>query len=212
MKKNQFILLLPSLVFFACQPKPNLNELVKNLVVTTDYDKSNGFLQNSYSTYTLQVDTIKYFNYSSNYYPADTLQCVACTGNNKYFDNYPTTITSEIKNKLDAAGFTKVGAKQNPDLKVYVFIIENYSVSQSYNYNPYGYGYGYGYGSGYTSISVSDQANLYIQLFDLKHFYKSKPNLVWSCNIGDLVSSPTLTSLTTKAIDQAFAQSGYIKK
>ena len=191
-----------------CQPKPNASDLLKRMLVTTDYDQSTDFTK--YSTYYLPTDTVSYFN-NSDPVAADTLLCTACSGNNNG-GTYPQIITDELKSQLDLAGFTKVGKKQSPDLRVYVFIVENVSVYQSYNYSPYGYGYGYGYGYSYPTVSVSDQANLYVEIFDLKNLSGGKPTLRWYCNIGDLVSSPDLSALTTKAIDQAFTQSSYLKK
>lgn len=201
---------------WSCQPKPNAGDLVKNLVVTTNYDNTVDFTQ--YSSYYLPLDTLSYFNSSDNN-PADTL-AVDPSGT-----GYVGNITSRVNNNMSAAGYTRVGKKASPDLKVYVFIVENYNVYQTYNYYPYGYGYGYGfgygygyggygYGSYYPSYSVSDQADLYIEVFDLKNKVNGKPKLIWACDIADLVSSPdqTATTIVLKSIDQAFKQSSYIKK
>jgi hypothetical protein len=208
--KKYFVFVLSALFYWGCQPKPTTSDLVKNMVVTTDYNNTVDFTQ--YTNYYLPLDTISYFN-NSNTVAADTLLCTACTGNNNG-GTYPQIITSEIKKQLDLAGFTKVEKKQNPDFRVYVFIVENINIYQSYNYYPYGYGfgYGYGYGYGYPTISETDQGDLYIEIFDIKHLTNGKPTLVWYCDIGDLISTPDLSALTTTAIDQAFSQSTYIKK
>lgn len=199
-----------ALVFWGCEPKPSTSDLVKNMVVTTDYDNTVDFTK--YTSYYLPVDTISYFN-NSDPNPADTLQCTGCSGNNNG-GQYPHVITSEVINQMNLAGFTQVGKKQNPDLRVYVFIVETFNIYQSYNYNPYGYGYGYGfgYGYGYPTYSETDQADLYLEIFDVKNLTNGKPKLVWYCDIGDLVSSPDLFGLTTTAIDKAFKQSTYLKK
>ncbi len=197
------------MILAGCQPKPDAGDLVKNMVVSTQYDNTTDFTK--YSTYYLALDTVSYFN-SDDPYAADTLQCDACNGYSNQLGSYPGVITSEVKARLDAIGYKQVPRNQNPDLKIYVFIIENYNVSQSYNYSPYGYGYGYGFGYGggyYPTVSVSDQADLYIEIFDLTNH--SKP--LWLCDIGDLVSSPDPNgSITIRSIDQAFQQSSYIKK
>ncbi|MBS1952515.1 MAG: DUF4136 domain-containing protein [Bacteroidetes bacterium] len=209
------------LLTWGCQPKPNAGDLVKNMVVSTQYDPTVNF--GLYHTYYLPNDTLSYFN-SSDTNQADTLQCAQCSGSSSSLGPYASIITAELQTKLNAAGYTQsLSKKYNPDLKVYVFVVENYNVYQTYSYYPYGYGYGYGfgygygyggygYGSYYPSYSVSDQANLYIEIFDLKNLYQGKPRLAWYCSIGDLVSSPDLGNLTVAAIDRAFAQSSYIKK
>ena len=209
--KRYFIVVASILFWWACEPKPNANDLVKNMVVTTDYDKTTDFTR--FTSYYLPVDTISYFTNSSD--QVDTLWCTTCT-NNGQDPQYPHVVTSEIISQMNLAGFTQVGKKQNPDLRVYIFVVETVNINQSYNYNPYGYGggYGFGYGYGYGSptYSVSDQADLYLEIFDVKHPTNGMPTLVWYCDIGDLVSSPDFSGLTTKAIDQAFKQSSYLKK
>lgn len=217
MKKLLGAALFACCIFWGCEPKPNATDLVKNLMVfTTNYISTTNY--SNYSTYSLAVDTVSYF-FNQDPDPRDTLQCSACAGNNNILGTYPTIITSEIKSKMDAAGYTQVFSKQNPDLKVYVVIIENYNVYQSLSYYPYGYGYGgyyggYGYyGGGYVpSVNVTDQADLYIQIYDMKNKTNGKPTPLWGCDITDLVTAPALGTLTLRAIDQAFAQSTYIKK
>lgn len=214
MKKSLLAIVVAAVFLGSCQPKPNTGDLLKNMVVVTDYDNTVDFTQ--YSSYYLPLDTLSYFN-SSDTNPADTL-AVDQSGT-----GYVGNITTRVNNNMLAAGYTKVGKKASPDLKVYVFIVENYNVYQTYNYYPYGYGYGYGfgygygyggYGYGYSSYSVSDQANLYIEIFDLKNKVNGKPKLIWYSNISDLVSSPdqTATTIVLKSIDQAFKQSSYLKK
>ena len=206
-----------SVIFMGCQPKPNDADLVKNmLVLTRNYAPSTNY--SNYSTYALAVDTVSYF-YNQDTDPKDTLQCTNCTGNNRQLGTYPSIITRQVKQRLDGVGFTQVDWKQNPDLKIYVVIIENYSLYQGYSYYPYGYGFGgyyggYGYyGGGYVpTISSSDEADLYVQIYDLKNKTSGNPTALWGCVITDLVSSPDLTGITQRSIDQAFAQSTYITK
>lgn len=202
-------------LFSGCQPKPSDGDLVRNmLVLTSNYIPTTNY--SSYSTYSLSMDTVSYF-FNQDPDPKDTLQCFSCTGNNHQLGDYPRVITDQIKLRLDAK-FTHVGAKQNPDLKVYVVIIENYNLYQSYSYYPYGYGFGgyyggYGYyGGGYIpTVSATDVADLYIQIYDLKNKTGSNPTALWGCVISDLVaSSGDLVNVTQRSIDQAFAQSTYL--
>ncbi len=179
-----------------CEPKPNESDLLKNMVVTTDYNTTANF--SNYSTYWMSLDTISYF---LNTDPTDTLATGADV----------STITGEVSSKLTAAGYSLVGKNASPDFWVHVYVVENYSEYQSYYYNPYSYGYYGGYYGGYNSVSVSDQSNLYIFLIDLKHKSSGKSYL-WGCNIGDVASSPDQINTIIRAIDQAFTQSSYIKK
>jgi hypothetical protein len=202
-----------SALFWSCQPKPDANDLVRKLAVITDYDNTVDFTK--YSTYSLSLDTLSYFN-NSDPNPADTL-VVDTPGSGQYVD---LTI-NRINDKMTAAGYSKVFKKQLPDLKVYVFIVENINVYQSYSYTPYGYGYGYGFGYGYgyggsyyPSVSETDEAKFYIEIFDLKNLSGGKPKLIWYCEMGDLVNSLNLgnPTLVTPYIDQAFTQSPYLKQ
>ena len=182
---------------WSCQPKPNNGDLLKNMVVSTDYNSTANF--SNYSNYWMSLDTISYF---LNTAPTDTISTGAAV----------RTITNEVSGALTTAGYNLVGKSASPDFWVHIYIVENISTYQSYYYNPYSYGYYGGYYGGYSTVSVSDQSNLYIFLVDLKHKSTGKSYL-WGCNIGDLASSPDQTTDTIiRAIDQAFKQSSYIKK
>jgi len=214
MKKLVFAFSIGVAILWSCEPKPSMGDLVKRMVVVTDYNDTVNFSKRA--TYYLALDTIKYFNPSSQYYPSDTLQ-VSCQTNcnsiNKQLYIYPTSVNNEIQKQLNLAGFTQVPSIKNADMWVYVFIVENLSVSQSYSYYPYGYyGYGYGYGSYYPTVSVSDQADLRIDIFDLKNNYQGYSNRIRYAQITDLVTTPEIYSQSTIAIDQAFKQSSYLKK
>src|SRR5579872_5335339 len=108
--KRYFAIAGCALFLGGCEPKPNTADLVKSMVVTTDYDNTVDFTK--YSSYYLPMDTVSYFNSSDNY-ASDTLQCSACTGYNNQLGTYPTVITSELKGKLDLAGYSQVGKRQS---------------------------------------------------------------------------------------------------
>jgi hypothetical protein len=199
-KRSSLILIVGALFFWGCQPKPNSADLLKKMVVTTDFNSTANF--GDYSKYWLSLDTISYFLNTDND-PTDTLAIGGAYA----------SLATKVSSKMTDAGYTLTGKNSSPDLWVHIYVVENYSAQQSYYYNPYSYGYYGGYYGGYSStVSVSDQANLYIFIIDLKHKSSGK-SYIWGCNIGDLISSPdqTLTPIFT-AIDQAFAQSSYIKK
>ncbi len=192
MKKILFVILAGSILLAGCMPKPSDADLLKNLVVHTHYEPSANF--KSYSTYYLPLDTMMFIvNRDTSYYRDNP-------GSLDFID----ATTNAINNKFLAAGYQRVEWKSSPDLWVNIYIYESYNLYQTYNYYPYGYGYFGGY---YPSVSTSDQANFYIDLYDLK-----TQSIIWSCDIGDIVSSPDRYNLTLRAIDQAFKQSPYVHK
>jgi hypothetical protein len=204
--KVVFSILFGSILLAGCMPKPSDSDLFKNLVVYTDYDTNNDFTQ--HSTFYLRLDSINYYN-SNDPYPEDTL---ATTSPNS--GDIVDYVTRTLTDSLVKRGYQSVSRKQSPDLRVYIYVIENYNVSYSYYPYNYGYGYGYygyGYGGGGYSASVSDVADIYVQILDLKHPVNGKPKLIWYCDIGDLV---TLSSNAAfyKALAQAFKQSPYLRK
>lgn len=193
--RSYFVVVVFAILWWSCEPKPNANELVKQMVVTTDFNSSADF--SNYSTYTMVIDTMSYFD-NSNPNPRDTTVIGPGVQN----------ITRKVKNKMDSVGYSLVSKKADPDLRVYIYVNEIYSAYQSYYYNPYSFGY---YGSYYPTVSITDQADLYIYVIDLKH--KTSGPYIWACDIGDLVSSPTQTTAPIlRGIDQAFKQSPYFKK
>ena len=200
MRKLLLAGLIGAAMLWSCEPKPRPEELIRNLAVYTDREDFNTDYS-KYSTYYLRLDTINYYSYGY-----DTLQ-VTAPNSLDLIDYVTTTVNDSLKKR----GFVPVTRKSSPDLKVMIYIIENYSVSYSYYPYNYGYGYGYGYGGGYTTANVSDQANLYIQILDVKHLTNAKPTLVWYCNIGDIASLSSDEAFIN-ALITAFQQSWYLRK
>ena len=195
-------------LLLACQPKPNLNDLVKDMVVQTSYDNTINF--SSFATYSMPLDTIGQIYNAS---PKDTI----ITG------SYAQLISRAVKSGLDKAGYTQVGRKQNPDLTVVTFVIRDYSqftsvVYPSYGYSSYYYPSNYGYGGGYYNYPYvqtysSNTATLIIEIVDLKdRNIQNQVKIIWTANIGDVFSSPDPLQKSGEGVDQAFAQSTYIKK
>jgi len=198
MKKAFIILALVGL--FGCGTQPKLSEIVNDMVVLTNYDPSINF--NDYSTYLLTMDTVGF---------------VSNTDQSGVSDAYASLITTRIKENLDQTGHTQVADGDTADIAVNVVILNNLSVTQSVYYPSYGYpGYGY-YGGyyGYGPIvqqSVNQQAILVIEFLDVKDVGQGDPIAIWSCNIGDLVSTYDRSTKTEEAIDQAFVQSSYLDR
>src|SRR5882762_820305 len=102
-------------LLIACQPKPKLAELVKDMVVETSYDNTVDF--SGYATYILPLDTLGKI---SNTDPTDTL----------ILGDYANKVSREVKRRLDIAGYSLVNKTQNPDLGVAIFLVDDYEVFQ----------------------------------------------------------------------------------
>lgn len=200
--------ILGSLVLWSCHIKPQLGELVNDMVVQTFYDSTANF--DSYSTYAIAQDTLGRVSNSSN----DTL----------IVSDYSKQVTAVLRNTMNGRGYTKVDKSQNPDLAVIAYIVDNLNVSQSVNYYGGYYGYPgyyypsyYGYGGFYNYPSVttyvSNTAVLVIELVDLKNLDgQGRASSVWTCYIGDVLSSVDPYGKSVEAVTQAFDQSPYLKK
>ena len=174
MARFLFVMVLVGLI--ACEPKPNDTDLLKNMIVDTQVDNTVNF--QSFSTYKMPIDTMAYFSNTIRV-AADTL--LAYTSSNPSNNALVHSIVSEVKSKMDAAGYTIKYPKQSPDLWVEIYISENVT-------------------------PTSDKATLNIYIYNV---HTNSP--IWGATIGDLVSTNDNTATTIiKAIDQAFAQSPYL--
>ncbi|MFZ6001588.1 MAG: DUF4136 domain-containing protein [Bacteroidota bacterium] len=204
MKKHWFLIL--PFVLGACFSQPDLAALVENMVVQTSVDPSINF--SSYSTYTMPLDTIGLVSNTSNA--------------NAIVSSYSKMITAEVKKNLDARNFQRVSLSQSPDFGVNIYVVNDVSVFQSVSYGGFGYpGYGYGsyygyrgyYNYPYVSTYVSSQALLILEIADLKNNVgNNSPKVIWSANIGDVITSVDPGQKVIEAITQAFKQSEYLKK
>jgi len=204
---KRILLLIVIIAVFSCEDKPSTGDLVKDMVVQTNYDNTVAF--NGYTKYAMPLDTIGLVSNAS-----DASAIV---------NNYSKAVTNAIKKNFDARGYQRVPLDQKPDFGVNVFVVNDLSVFQSvvypnyyYGYPGYGYGsyYGYGgyYGYPYVNTSVYNQAILVIEFADLNSIQNGNAKVVWTANIGDLITSVDQTGKVLEAIDQAFVQSPYLKK
>jgi hypothetical protein len=192
----------------ACQPRPDLNARVKDMVVKTAYDPAANF--SSYGSYSLAIDTLGLF-WS---FDPDTL----------IVDEYAPLISRAVETNLNKAGYQHVGPKQNPDLAVNVFLVRGYYVDQTFNTPNYyfkqrgnfSYSYsGYGGYSPYPYVSpfFTSSSMLLVEIIDLKNINAQKQvKIVWTAFMGDVDASPDPFQKSKEGIDQAFLQSAYIKK
>jgi Domain of unknown function (DUF4136) len=204
MRKYSFI---GALLFMGCISQPELGELVQDMVVQTNYVPD--IVYTDYGTYTMPLDTIGLISNAS--------QATAIV------NTYSKLITAAVKKNMDATNRQRVDLNQAPDLGVNIYVVNDVSIFQSVTYpGYYGYpGYSYGgygyrgyYGYPYVNTYATSTAILIIELADLKNVnpQTSQPQTIWIANIGDLVTSVDQDVKVVEAIDQAFKQSGYLKK
>ncbi|HWA33626.1 MAG TPA: DUF4136 domain-containing protein [Cyclobacteriaceae bacterium] len=203
------LLSITLIAFTSCHPEPPVSDLVQNMAVQTNYDKTAAF--SKYTTYAMPLDSIGQI-YNAD--PGDTL----ITG------DYATLITNTVKSNIDARGYTHVARTQSPDLSINVFVVRDYQVFQTVSYPgfyggypgyyyPSYYGYGGYYGYPYVSTYASQSGTLIIEAVDLNsRDINNNVNVVWTAYIGDVISSVDRNTKTKEAIDQAFRQSAYFRK
>jgi hypothetical protein len=211
MKRGCVIVALTIVFLSACKSKPDLGDLVRDMVVMTNYDKSANF--SAYSTYTMLRDTIgQIFNAD----PSDSL----LTG------DFAKLVSRAAKTQMDSRGYSFVERGQGPDLALIIVVVRDFSQittlnSPYYGGSPYGYGYGYpsfyGYGGYYSypylQTYTSNTATLMMELVDLKNrSSQNQVRIVWSVSIGDVINSDNTDTKTKEGLDQAFAQSPYLHR
>jgi hypothetical protein len=197
-------------LFTACKKTPPLDNLSNDFVVLTKYDTASAFA--SFKTFAIR-DTIAV----STENPKDSF----------WYDTNARAIIGEVAAKMTAAGYFRVatGGASVADLGIQLIGIRNttlYDVSPGYwwglpgyatpcywgNCNGWPYWYPYWY-----SYSVTT-GSLIIEMADLKDAPKNrKLNIVWngigSGQIGN--SNSFAIAQCIKSVDQAFAQSPYLK-
>jgi hypothetical protein len=201
MKKLVFFILVA--LALACQDKPELAKLVQDMVVQTSYDTTVAF--QNFTTFTMPMDTI---GLVSNATDASAI-----------VSDYSKLITASVRNGLETKGYQYTALNQDPDLGVNVFVVNDRSVYQSVSYPGYYSGYG-GYYGGYSGFYnypyintyVSNQAILVIEIADLKNSQTANGLVIWTANIGDLISSVDQNRKVLEAITQAFQQSPYLTR
>jgi len=193
-------------LLLACEPEPDAMLLLDQLVVSTNYDTNINF--ETYSTYSIATDTIGFVSNQSN----DTILV-----NTK--STYPRPVLQKVVANLNSAGYTRVGRNENPDMRINVYVVNNYDLYQQVVYpnyyypSYYGYGYGYGgyYGYPYVNTYESNTGSLVVEILDLKTVTPDKKvKVIWGAYMGDVYSAIDVIKQSEEAIDQAFIQSPYL--
>lgn len=205
MKKILIALVAASILLYSCQSEPDSLKLFDELVVSTNYDAEASF--GTYATYAIPTDTI---GFVSNRNPNDTI--LVSTSQNGH---YPRRVLQQIMQNLNDRSFTRVDRKENPDLAVNVYIVNDLNLFQQVVYPNYYYPYYYGYGSYYSYPYIDTYAYntgaLVVELVDLKNVRPgNQVKVVWNAYMGDVYSTINLADQSVNAIDQAFLQSNYL--
>ena len=207
MKKILYVLAV--VLLFSCEPPADTMRLLDQLVVSTNYDPAANFSQ--YTTYSMATDTIGFYSEQS---PDDTI-IVQSSSN-----NYARPVLAKVQENMQARGFQRVARTENPDLRINVYVVNNFNVYQQINYpgyyypSYYGYGYGYGgYYGGYPYVSTysSNTGALIVEILDLRNITaEKKVKAIWNASMGDVYSTIDLVKQSQEALDQAFIQSPYL--
>ena len=206
MKRIWIAFICTGSVLLGCEPEPDTMRLLDQLVVSTNYDDGVNF--QSYSTYSIATDTIGFISNQSN----DTILIHTKS-------QYPRPVLQKVVTNLNAAGYTRVGRNENPDMRINVYVVNDYNLYQQVIYpnyyypSYYGYGYGYGgyYGYPYVNTYASNTGSLVIEILDLKTITPdNKVKVVWGAYMGDVYSAIDVIKQSEEAIDQAFIQSPYL--
>lgn len=197
------------IILLACEPPADTLRLLDQLVVSTNYDTDADFSQ--YTTYSMATDTIGFY---SNQSPNDTI----IVQNSK--NNYARPVLNRVQQNLNARGFERVSRNEDPDLRVNVYVVNDFNVYQQVNYpgyyypSYYGYGYGYGgYYGGYPYVTnyATNTGALVVEILDLRNpAADRKLKSIWNAYMGDVYSTIDLIKQSEEALDQAFLQSPYL--
>jgi hypothetical protein len=204
-------LFLSTILFSSCMSEPEGYELVKHMLVQTEYntdfinDTENVF--DTYSTFVIREDTMGFVSTRS------TKEYIIESD----VPDFVVPVVDSIRDGFISFGYEQVTLEDDPDFSVNVIVLQNFNYFQSINYG-YGYpgSYYYGYYNYYYPVVTTYYSNyvtLVIQVVDAKNPNGSNEYpIIWSASIGDLNTTTDLKFKTLEAVDQAFKQSLYIKQ
>jgi hypothetical protein len=139
---------------------------------------------------------------------------------------YDDQVLAAVRRNLDAAGYTELAdpAAGPPDITVLASTTSSTTVGVAYDwwyyygYYPYwpGYGYGAGWGYGYPPVSVAyayTTGTLLLTMIDAKNadIVGKKIPVIWLGAVNGVLTGTVQVSRVTDGIDQAFAQSPYLR-
>jgi len=196
MLKKSIFYVLPLMVLLGCYPAgPEYYEDLD--AVITSFDENFDFV--SKGTYAIPDKIVKISGILEN-------------GGDPQFVKEPqnTQILTKIKANMDALGWIKVEDPEAADLTLFPATWTNTTVYYWYDYWCWYYPYYCGYGWGYPSVSSYTTGTLVMTLVANGPDY-IEPERVWTGAINGLLSGAYNTTRINNGIDQAFAQSPYLK-
>ncbi|HET9052589.1 MAG TPA: hypothetical protein VFM90_00345, partial [Cyclobacteriaceae bacterium] len=121
MKKIAAILM--GIILAGCVREPEMIDLVKYMVVQTEYDtdqiNDGQNIFNAYNTFVLREDTLGFVST----YSSDTI-LLDQPGTRIDFVN---AVVDSVAAHAEARGFERVEADQNPDFAINIVVLENFS-------------------------------------------------------------------------------------
>ncbi|MCH5329057.1 MAG: DUF4136 domain-containing protein [Coprobacter sp.] len=201
--------LLGVFLLAACEKEPDTGRLSNSFLVYTDYDRAADF--GSFLTF----------------YIPDSILLISGSKDAKYWDDVNALrIIGTCVSNLESRGYVRVDEKELADLGVQLSYVEDTYYFTNYN-NPYwwwdypGYwypGYWGNWGGWYYPYSVTynySVGSLLAELIDLDGEEGSTQKLpvIWDAYMTGLLSGSNRlnASLAVEAVNQAFAQSPYLK-
>lgn len=216
--KKIFPLFLLVLLLASCQKDPDMSKLSDDFVVFTDYDKDAKF--DSFNTF----------------YVPDSIMLIGSSKEPEFWTAADAgNIITKLAGSMEGRGYTRSMDKADAQLGLQVSFIKNVNYFTDYGDNSYwwwgypGYNWWYNYWGNwngswngwdypYTVVYSYSVGSLLVELVNLKtplpKSVDAKLPVLWTAYMTGLLSGSDKVNveLSTRAIEQAFVQSPYIKK
>jgi hypothetical protein len=188
-----------ALVFLLARCYPDgLSYAEETDIVVTNYDPTYNFAAKK--TYAIPAVIVKFDDdWIASGGPKNTVDPI-----------YSGPILSEIQKNMDAAGWERVKADENPDVLLFPAALESTVVVYDY----WGY-WGYWYGPYYPVVSVYNSGSVVVSMLDTKEKNTTgKPRIGWGFVLNGILegSNVSVVNRFSDSVDQAFKQSPYIQK
>jgi hypothetical protein len=205
MRRFTILISLAAALIAGCRKEPDLSDLTMNFVVQTDRDPNVQF--GNFKTFYIS-DTIAYLSSNQN----DTILVGPSA----------SQLVNLIKQSLTARGYTFVPRENHPDLGINTLAVKDVTVGVVYPgywwgypgyWDPWDWGWYYPYYYPWATTYAVTTGSFIMEMIDLKNANENqKLDVVWTVNLnGALGSSGTNLQLAEDGINQAFAQSPYVK-
>lgn len=133
---------------------------------------------------------------------------------------YSTQVLNKLKENMAANGWTLVNKSNDPDVVLLVSAMTTTNIYYYYDYYYWGWWYGGYYGWYYPGwyyppyVTGYRSGSIFIQMTELKGLRQGDNAAVaWNCIINGLAEGSTadISTRIQRGVDQAFAQSPYLK-